>query len=196
MMETTTDQHFINLTLSGDTHAFSHLVEKYQVMVYNMALKMLKVKEEAEEVAQDSFIKAYESLSTFRGESKFSSWLYSIVYRKSLDRIRKNNRSRTVDLVEETTSIPLETLDNALHQLEIKERNTIIKKGIDTLPESDAAIVIFFYFEELSIKEIAEITQLSEDNIKVKLHRSRKKLFTLLQDYVFPKYNETHGRAL
>lgn len=195
-METNTDQHFINLTLSGNPQAFSTLVEKYQSFVYTVALKMLKVREEAEEVAQDSFMKAYESLSSYRGEAKFSSWLYSIVYRKALDRIRKNKRSKTVDLVEETTAIPLGTMDNALHQLEIKERNAMIKKCIDALPESDAGIVMFFYFEELSIKEIAEITQLSEDNVKVKLHRSRKKLFTLLEQYVFPKHNDSHGKAL
>lgn len=157
---------------------------------------MLKVKEEAEEVAQDSFIKAYESLEGYRGESKFSSWLYSIVYRKSLDRIRKNKRSQTTELLETITPDQAASVQHALAQLEAAERKAYIKECIARLPEQEAALITFYYFEELSVKEIAAITDLSEDNIKVKLYRSRKKLFSLLKDFVLPEYSNSNGQAI
>ena len=78
------DQDLIDQTLNGDTKAFGELVDRYQNFVFTIAIKLLKVTEEAEEVAQDSFIKAYNSLAGFRGDSKFSTWLYRIVYHKAL----------------------------------------------------------------------------------------------------------------
>tara|TARA_R110002074_G_scaffold14788_1_gene51020 strand:+ start:121076 stop:121663 length:588 start_codon:yes stop_codon:yes gene_type:complete len=195
-MTTSTDHQLIENTLQGNTQAFSVLVERYQNFVFTIAVRMLRNREEAEEVAQDSFIKAFEALSTYRGEAKFSSWLYSIVYRKTLDRIRKNNNSRTIELVEEITETETEDIENALHFIQIQERNKLIKKGIEQLPEQEVAIITFFYFEELSIKEISEITQLSEDNVKIKLYRSRKKLFTLLKYYVLPQYTNNNGSAI
>lgn len=195
-MTTSTDHQLIENTLQGNTQAFSVLVERYQNFVFTIAVRMLRNREEAEEVAQDSFIKAFEALSTYRGEAKFSSWLYSIAYRKTLDRIRKNNNSRTIELVEEITETETEDIENALHFIQIQERNKLIKKGIEQLPEQEVAIITFFYFEELSIKEISEITQLSEDNVKIKLYRSRKKLFTLLKYYVLPQYTNNNGSAI
>lgn len=195
-MTTNTDHYLVEQTLNGNTQAFSLLVERYQDYVFTIAVRIVKIREEAEEVAQDSFIKAYEALSTFRGDAKFSSWLYSIVYRKALDRLRKNNRTKTLEMVEDLTEGDSETMENALQLLEIKERNDVLQKCLDQLPEGDAAIISFYYFEELSVKEIAEITQLTEDNIKIKLHRSRKKLFSLLKFYVFPEYTNNNGKAI
>ncbi len=195
-MTTNTDHELVAQTLNGNTQAFSSLVERYQDYVYTIAVRIVKIREEAEEVAQDSFIKAFEALPTYRGEAKFSSWLYSIVYRKALDRLRKNNRSKSLELVEELTEGESESVENALHFLELKERNEILQKCLDELPEGDAAIISFYYFEELSVKEIAEITRLGEDNIKIKLHRSRKKLFEMLKFYVFPEFTQNNGRAI
>jgi RNA polymerase sigma-70 factor, ECF subfamily len=195
-MQPNTDQLLIDRTLGGDTRAFSSLVEKYQGYVFTIVLRMVKVKEEAEEVSQDTFIKAFESLSGFRGESKFSSWLYSIAYRKALDRIRKNKRYQASELLEEITESDEGIFENALQQLEDKERKEKIQQCIMQLPEVDAALITLYYFEEQSVKEMAAITKLSEENIKVKLYRSRKKLFTLLQDFVLPEIANTNGEAI
>jgi len=195
-MNTNTDQYYIDQVLQGDTNAYAILVNRYQDFIYTIVLRMVKVREEAEEVAQDAFIKAFESLEHFRGESKFSSWLYSIAYRKALDRIRKNKRQQTSELLEEITEGDIGILDNGLNRLEQKERKELIKNSIMQLAETDAAIVTLYYFEEQSVKEISEITELSEDNIKIKLYRSRKKLFTLLQGYVLPEINKTNGKAI
>lgn len=195
-MTTNTDHELVAQTLNGNTQAFSILVDRYQEYVFTIAVRIVKIREEAEEVAQDSFIKAYEALSTYRGEAKFSSWLYSIVYRKALDRLRKNSRTKTLEIVEDLTEGESESVENALHFLELKERNEILQKCLDQLPEGDAAIISFYYFEELSVKEISEITQLSEDNIKIKLHRSRKKMFSYMKYYMLPEYTQNNGRAI
>jgi len=193
-MQRTTDQDLIDKTLKGDTRAFGQLVEQYQGYVFTIIVRMVKVREEAEEVAQDTFIKAFESLSSFRGESKFSSWLYSIAYRKALDRLRKNKKYSASELLEDITEGEAGYSQNALHILEDKERKEQIQHCIMQLPEVDAALITLYYFEDQSVKEIAKITELTEDNIKVKLHRSRKKMFTLLQHLILPEIPNTNGR--
>ena len=195
-MELNTDQILVEQTLAGDTRAFGTLVSRYQDFIFTIALRIVKSKEEAEEVAQDTFIKAFESLSGYRGEAKFSSWLYSIAYRKALDRVRKNKRTRSLELVEDVTEKEVETIDNALHYLQDKERKDVIQQSILALPEQEAAIITLYYFEDQSVREISEITQLTEDNIKVKLYRSRKKLFTLLKQYVLPEISDNNGKAI
>ena len=183
-MTDTTDQHLIKSTLNGDTKAFAQLVDRHQSYVFTLVVRMIKVKEESEEVAQDVFIKAYRSLKDFKGDSKFSTWLYRIAYRAALDHIRKNKkRQKTYELLEEITESNVNLVDTPFESIQKVERKEHVKKCIAQLSESDAAVVTLFYFEELSIKEIGTITQLTEDNIKVKLHRSRKKLFELLQSF-------------
>lgn len=172
------------------------LIERYQDFVFTVVLRIVKVREEAEEVAQDTFLKAFESLSGYRGESKFSTWIYSIAYRKALDRLRKNSRMKPVELIEEITEHNMASIENALAYLEEKERNATIKRCIEQLPENEAAIITFYYFEEQSVREIASITNLTEDNIKVKLYRSRKKLFSLLKEFILPEISNTNGRAI
>jgi len=191
-----TDQYLIDKVLNGNTNAFGELVDRYQNFVFTIAIRILKVTEEAEEVAQDSFIKAYDSLSSFRGDSKFSTWLYRIVYHKSLDRIKMNNRHRTYELNEEVTDDSLDHIENGLEFMLSTERTKIIKKCIAQLPEEDAAIISLYYFEEQSVKEIVKVTDLTEDNIKIKLYRSRKKLFSLLQGYIKPEILNNNGKAI
>ena len=195
-MNTTNDQYYITQTLQGNTQAYANLVTKYQNYVFTILIRMLKNREEAEEVAQDPFVKAFEALSTFRGESKFSSWLYSIAYRKALDTIRKNKRFKTTKCIEEYAKIDFRETENALTYLEDKERKDFIENCIMQLPEDNAAIITLYYFDELSVKEIAVITKLTEDNIKIKLYRSRKKLFTLLKEYIQPEIANTNGKAI
>ena len=195
-MKDTNDQFFITQTLQGNTRAYERLVVKYERFVFTIAVRILKNREEAEEVAQDAFVKAYEALPNYRGDAKFSSWLYRIVYRKALDRIKKNKKIRTTDSVEELSTLDFTETETALTVLQDKERQRIIKSCIEQLPEAEAAIIMFYYFEGLAVKEIADITQLTEDNIKIKLFRSRKKLFTLLQEYIVPKITNTNGKAI
>ncbi|TAI48317.1 RNA polymerase sigma factor [Flagellimonas allohymeniacidonis] len=197
-MANNADQQLIQQTLNGDSRAFAQLVEKYQEYVFTIVIRMLKVREEAEEVAQDIFIKVYESLSSFKGESKFSTWLYRIAYRKALDQIRKNkNRVQAFELMEELTEDKHVLASNPSEVMEEQERNQRIKQCIHQLGHTEAALITFFYFDELSIKEIASITELSEDNVKVKLHRSRKKLYDLMKRQAVLSENlRNHGQTI
>jgi RNA polymerase sigma-70 factor (ECF subfamily) len=195
-MKPSTDQYYIDLCLKGDTNSFGNLVERYQDFVFTIAFRIVKSREDAEEVAQDTFIKAYESLGSFRGESKFSSWLYSIAYRKSLDSLRKNNKHRASEIIDDISEGEVNEIDNALQYLQDKERKEAIQNCILKLSEDEAAIITFYYFEEQSVREIAHITGFSEDNIKVKLYRSRKKLFSLLKHFILPEITNSNGRAI
>lgn len=197
-MAENTDQYLITETLNGDLRAFASLVEKYQEFVFTIVVRMLKVPEEAEEVAQDTFIKVYESLSGFKGDSKFSTWLYRIAYRKALDQIRKNkNRVQPFELIESISEDKHSKSSNPFEAMETKERNQKIRHCIRQLNPTDAALVTFFYFEDLSIKEIASILELTEENVKVKLYRSRKKLFDLMKKHRIVSENlRNHGQTI
>lgn len=189
------DQHYIAKVLQGDTNAFSMLIDRYKDMVYSLALKMTKNTEDAEEVAQDAFLKAYKSLASFKGEAKFSSWLYSIVYHACLDKIKKNTKRYQEIEINEYTEQKLEDLDGVLQQLDRKERAERIAQCLDMLPEEERAIIWLFYFEEKSLNEILEITHLSKSNVKVKLHRARKKLVEIIINNVEPELISHYGKS-
>ena len=184
------DVYYIKKTLDGDSASFGFLVDKYQNMVFTLAIKMLKHREDSEEVSQDAFIKAYKSLSRFNGESKFSTWLYRIAYNTCLDRIKKNSKFINDVELNEVTSNEVFQASTVFDSLEKKERSVIIQECMNKLPEDERAIIHLFYFEELSLKEIIEVVSISEGNLKMKLYRARKKLFSIFKKSVEPEiYN-------
>ncbi|WP_233194509.1 RNA polymerase sigma factor [Aquimarina sp. I32.4] len=174
------DQYYIDKVLDGQVNMFSVLVERYQSLVYTVVYRMLKNKEQAEEVAQDTFVKAYKALDRYRGDAKFSTWLYTIAYRKSLDALKVNKRFVSSSDIKEIGEENIELVEDALSCLQAKERKQIILDSIMKLPEDEAAIITLYYFEEKSVKEIVEIVNLTADNVKIKLYRSRKKLYSIL----------------
>ncbi len=188
------DQTYIEKILQGNTNAFAFLVEKYKVMVFSLALKMLKNKEEAEEVSQDTFIKAYKNLSKFKGDSKFSTWLYKIAYRNCLDNLKKNKERYVVDTIDEVTIHKISSTEDILESISRKERAIVIKKCLNDLPEEERTLLWMFYFDELNLKEIMEITGLSSSNLKVKLHRARKRLVSVVEKNVEPELINHYGR--
>lgn len=175
------DTHYIKLTRQGDMQAFGQLVQKHQRLVYTLALRMLKNPEEAQEAAQDTFVKVYQSLAGFEGKSKFTTWIYRVVYNECLGRLRKTKRYFT--LVEDILENPDEPTDflDGLEIMQRDERSTLVKKGIEMLNPGEAVVLTLFYLEDQSIKEIATITGSSESNVKVQLHRGRKHLAEALQ---------------
>lgn len=156
--------------------AFGLLVQKHQRLVYTLALRMLKNPEEAQEATQDTFVKMYQSISGFEGKSKFTTWMYRVVYNECLARLRKTKRNLTwLEDVMENPDEPADFLDG-LEILQREERSTLIRKGIDMLNPSEAAVLTLFYLEEQPVKQIATITGSSESNVKVQLFRGRKHL--------------------
>ena len=178
---TTNDQVYIEAILKGDTNAFTVLVDRYKDLVYTLSLRMMKHTEEAEEAAQDTFIKAYKSLNKFKGDSKFSTWIYRVAYNTCLDRLKKNKRQQYTVEINEYTEHQVKTLDNALDQIEAKEKEQTIQDCLALLPSEDSFLLTLYYFEELSLEEIGKIVSLKPNNVKVKLFRSRKKLATILK---------------
>lgn len=188
------DDYYIKKTLDGDSTSFGFLVNKYQNMVFTLAIKMLKHREESEEVSQDTFIKAYKSLSKFNGESKFSTWLYRVAYNTCLDRIKMNTKYNSNVEINDVTSNEIFQAENIFDSLENKERSEIIQECMNKLPEDERAIIHLFYFKELSLKEIIDVVSISEGNLKVKLYRARKKLFTIFKESVEPEIYNSYER--
>jgi RNA polymerase sigma factor (sigma-70 family) len=189
-----TDEHYIDKTLLGDTNAFAYLVDKYKDMVFTLAIKIVKNRELAEEVSQDAFLKAFKYLPKFKGDSKFSTWLYKIAYNTSLDSIKKNVNQYNNVAIDEITVNYISSVETILDGIEREERAEIINNCLEQLPEDEKAILLFFYFKELSLKEIVEVTSMSETNIKVKLHRARKKLLSIVKNTVEPELISHYGR--
>lgn len=188
------DQHYIDLIRTGDTRAFAVLVDRYKHMVFTLAAKILKNHEEAEEVSQDVFVKVFSALHTFKGDSKFSTWLYKIAYYRSLDYLKKQKRSLHTSSIDSDTEYHLSSMENSLDSLVADERKKIIKKAIDELPEADAVVITLHYYEELSLKEIAEIMHIEANTVKVRLFRSRKRLAGLLKNKLEPEILGNYGR--
>ena len=189
-----TDEHYIDKTLLGDTNAFAYLVDKYKDMVFTLAIKIVKNRELAEEVSQYAFLKAFKYLPKFKGDSKFSTWLYKIAYNTSLDSIKKNVNQYNNVAIDEITVNYISSVETILDGIEREERAEIINNCLEQLPEDEKAILLFFYFKELSLKEIVEVTSMSETNIKVKLHRARKKLLSIVKNTVEPELISHYGR--
>ena len=133
-------------------------------------------------------------MSKFNGESKFSTWLYRVAYNTCLDRIKKNTKYNSNVEINDVTSNEIFQAENIFDSLENKERSEIIQECMNRLPEDERIIIHLFYFEELSLKEIIDVVSMSEGNLKVKLYRARKKLFTIFKESVEPEIYNSYER--
>jgi RNA polymerase sigma factor (sigma-70 family) len=184
MVEHQQDNIYITKVLEGDRNAFAYLVDKYKTMVYSLALRLVKDREEAEEISQDAFIKAYQSLASFKGKAKFSSWLYRIVYNTAISRLRQQPAGRvSLDEPNISDTLYLESKEN-YDTLSADERKKYLEKALDSLDRDEKMFVILYYYEEKDLDEIASIAGLTKTNTKVKLFRAMKKMLTVLQSYL------------
>ena len=193
-MTTNQDQIIIDKILKGDTNAFAVLVDSYKDLVFTLALRMIKNREEAEEVSQDTFIKVFKSLDKFKGKSKFSTWIYRVAYNTCLDRLKKIKREYNVVAIDEFTEHQVKTLDNALDKMEQDEHKQKIQQCLELLPGDDSFLLTLYYFEERSLEEISKVVGLTANNVKVKLFRSRKKLTAILKEQLEPEIIESYER--
>ncbi|MBN1388033.1 MAG: RNA polymerase sigma factor [Bacteroidales bacterium] len=170
------DRYYINLILSGNKEAFSSIVERHKDNVYNLALKICGNREDAEEVAQDSFIKVFRSLSSFKWKSGFATWLYRIVYNTSMTFVRKNK----LDILR-LEDFPVDSVDfiggNVMEdEAEIEYMKILLSYAMQKLDHDDRAIITMHYYLDMSHTEICSVTGISRSNIKVRLFRARKKI--------------------
>lgn len=174
MQEHLQDPDIIKQVLGGQQHAYSVLVERYQHFVFTIAFRHVNNREEAEDMAQETFIKAYRSLADFKGDSKFSTWLYVITNNTCMSHTRRK-KTDTISLDEQHHTIMAEgSRDN-------KSQKALIQKALEHLPATDAQIITLFYLAEQSLEETGQILGLSLSNVKVRLFRARQKLREILE---------------
>ncbi len=177
MQSKLSDIELIVQTLSGDQSAYACLVKRHQRFVFTLALRFAKNREDAEEIAQDCFIKAYRSLASFKQESKFSTWLYTIVYTTAMTAMRKK-RVDTPSIDDEETHIQIENTSSGydVNNAENKSRSFYVDQAISQLTPDDATIITLFYKGEQSLEEIAQTLGIEANSVKVKLFRARQRL--------------------
>ena len=189
------DRELIQKIAAKDHSAFKALVDRYQTLVINTCYNLLGNRQDAEDVAQEVFFQVYKSAQKFRQEAKLSTWLYRIAVNRSLNFIRDNKRfgwlkslsSLLEDNRKRVTDVPASNLDRPDITLEKKERNAIVQKAIDSLPEKQRAAFVLHKYEGMSYQEIAEILHRSLSSVESLIHRAKSNLQKKLLHYLKEK---------
>src|ERR1700688_1025340 len=163
-----TDTDIISRVLKGDQQVFAQLVERYQSYVFTLVLRMIESREDAEEVSQDIFVKAYRSLADFRGDSKFSTWLYTIVRTSCITFLRKKKLD-TISMDNEKTFLQVESHESSFkaNLIEQKSRQVMVNEAIKMLSPDDAQVITLFYKGEQSLEEMGTILGMEPNTVKV-----------------------------
>lgn len=178
------DNEIISKVLNGDQAAYAALVNRYQNYVFTLTLRMIKSREDAEEVAQDIFIKAYRFLPNFRGDAKFSTWLYTIVNSSCISFLRKKKLA-VHSLDDEKVFDVADRTDSGMRAnlVEQKSRSAMVNNAISLLSPDDAQVLTLFYKAEQSLEEMAQVLGIEINTAKVRLHRARARLKEKMQQH-------------
>lgn len=173
------EAHIIQEILSGKTSRFEHFLDKYGQQVFTLIVRIVGNQEDAEELTQDCFMKAFSHLSSFKKDSNFSTWLYRIAYNTAISATRKKKQETMI--MDETllANISDKQVDNALND-ESEGQIARLNMALEKLDADERAVVTLFYMEDKTVSEISEIMDMTVNNTKVKLHRIRKKLYVLI----------------
>jgi RNA polymerase sigma-70 factor (ECF subfamily) len=181
-----TDEELVQKAQQDDERAFGKLVERYETKVYSLAIKMLRNPEDAEDVLQDTFLRAYRGIKSFQGNSTFSTWIYRITANSALMRLRKKQLPTvSIDDADEREA-PINIADwspGPVEQLLTQETQKAMDEAIEALPPEFKQVFILRDVEELSNAEVAEILDLSVAAVKSRLHRARLKVRNRLAVY-------------
>lgn len=178
------DTEIISRVLRGEKALFAELVKKYQNFVFTIAGRYASNREDAEEIAQDVFVKAYKSLADFRGDAKFSTWLYTITSTTCISFLRK--KKLAVHSLDQDHVFELaDTQDSGFraNQVEQKSRFAMVNQAIQMLSADDAKIITLFYKGEQTLEEIGQIMGIDPNTVKVKLHRARHRLRNKMEEH-------------
>lgn len=188
-----TDQELVRRAQMDDDRAFGELVGRYESKVYSLSLRMLRNPEDAEDVLQDTFLRAYRGLKSFQGNSTFSTWIYRIAANSALMRLRKKQLP-TVSIEDaDERDTPLNIVDwkpGPVEQLLTEETREIMEQAIEALPPEFRQVFILRDVEELSNAEVAEVLDLSVAAVKSRLHRARLKV----RNRLIAHFNERNTR--
>lgn len=170
------DLFYIDKVLEGDADAFAPLVDKYKDMVFTIIVKIVGNTSDAEELTQDVFLKVYHSLSGFQRKSLFSTWIYRIAYNTAISKTRKKKRVLQSLDEEVATNYSEDAIFEDVYALTDEQQKILVNRAMEKLPEQDYIMITLYYRESCSITDISNTLNLSESNVKVRLHRIRKKL--------------------
>ena len=177
------DITLVKRTLKGDKRSFESLVVRYQVPVYNTAYRMLQNKEEAQDIAQEAWLRSYRSLRTFKRNLKFRVWLFKITTNLCVDRLRSGT-NRTVSTDEEDAPQIPDDKDAPDVELESKDIRMEVQRAINSLPEHYRSVVILRHLQDCAYEEIAEILDIPTGTVMGRLFRERKILQSTLKDLI------------
>jgi RNA polymerase sigma factor (sigma-70 family) len=188
------DTEIISRILKGEQSAFALLVERYQNYVFTLVLRFNENREDAEEIAQDVFVKAYRSLADFRGDSKFSTWLFTITRTTCISFLRKKKLD-TLSLDNERTGLQVENRESGFNAnlVEQKSRHAMLNRAIAMLSPDDAQVLNLFYKGDQTLEEIGKIMRLDPNTVKVKLHRARQRLKEKMEKYFAHEVREIYA---
>jgi RNA polymerase sigma-70 factor (ECF subfamily) len=176
------DIYYIEEVLAGKQSAFTYLVDRHKDHVFNLAVKICGNREEAEEISQDAFIKAFRSLAQFKMKSSFATWLYRIVYNTAVSHVR--GRKKGPLLLEDFPAAISDCIGTNSTEDEAEEeyRKALVNFALQKISEEERGIIGLYYYEELSTEEIAMIVGISRSNVKVKLFRARQKMVEIIEN--------------
>lgn len=174
------DIHIIQRILNGETTLYEYFLNAYGQQVFTLIVRIVISQEDAEELTQDTFIKAFQHLSSFKGNSSFSTWIYSIAYNTAISHARKKKFDTFAMDDALLANISDQQVDEALNE-EGEEQILKLNRAIGQLYSDERALITLFYHEEKPLTEVALILGLTESNAKVKLHRIRKKIYVLMK---------------
>ncbi len=175
------DAHYLNEVLKGNTNAFSYFIKTYQNKAYGIAMSIVKQEDDAKDVVQQSFIEAYVSISKFRNDAKFSTWLYRIIVNTGLQFLAQKKRSVLNHQALEVSTTERTACNTVLQEMQQDDLKQLVQLVFGQIPSKQALLLQLFYIDELHIFEIEDITGLSKPNIKVLLHRGRTSFYSIIQ---------------
>ena len=178
-MKKLSDQQIIESVRDGNQSDYSIIVDRYKNKAFSLLKRMLKNEQDAEETLQDCFLKAYNSLNSFKGEAKFSTWFYRIVYNTALTKLASTKRKIENEMSSVDEHFDLKS-DYDYNVSERKDMSKFINELVNKLPKKHSAIISLFYLDEMSCEEISKVLDISISNVKVMLHRSRNALRDLI----------------
>jgi RNA polymerase sigma-70 factor (ECF subfamily) len=173
----TNDAELVDKVKSGDKSGFNKIILKYQKQVYRFAKRLLNEHDDADDVTQEVFIRLYNSIGDFRGESKLSTYIYRITYNLCLNHIKKKNRFQKIHVnIEQENNLISGNNSNPEYDFAEKEKQKLIRKAYDSLPEKQKAVFNLRFYENLSYEEISKITGKSVGGIKANYFHAFKKI--------------------
>jgi RNA polymerase sigma factor (sigma-70 family) len=170
---------YIQEIINGDAARYSWFVDTYKDMAFSIANRILGNEQDSEEVVQDAFLQAYRNIRSFKGESRFSTWLFRIIVNNSLNRLKKRRREKPyVDI--ELAAAQLADVETSYQGLTAPEQAQFIAQAMIRLRPEDRLVLTLYYLDEQSLGEIADITGIPKANVKMQLHRARGRMYGVL----------------